>query len=143
MRISRRTTAENFQLLFTGIPDPVQKKGEILAACGCGDVGKQGAVYTAAEADCVDGDVVSDCLLGVVIAVGAPAIGKQDYHPGVFRITGIDQMAVCSTHAGADVRSAVSIKTINGGVYGIEVAGKGRISLEEESKSTNSCPFGH
>jgi hypothetical protein len=119
------------------------KHGEVLAACGCGDACKQGAVHIAAEADCVDGDVVSDCLLGVVIAVGALAVGEQDYHPGVFGIPGIDQVAVCGTNSGADVRSAVSIKTINGGVYGIEVAGKGRISLEEESKSTNSCPFGH
>jgi len=44
---------------------------EILSAGGCGDIGEQGTVNSAAKADCIDGDVVSDCLLGVGIAVGA------------------------------------------------------------------------
>ena len=43
---------------------------EILSAGGCGDIGEQGTVNSAAKADCIDGDVVVYCLLGIVIAVG-------------------------------------------------------------------------
>lgn len=47
---------------------------------GCGDIGEQGVVFIATDADCIDGDVVVYCLLGAGIAVAMSCLadGQMD-----------------------------------------------------------------